>query len=402
MGMHFSSKSDHVTASPVNHLKTPSQDFSYYSSKTSDVTPLTSENNVQQPKPTPHSKDYLTVYQELSGGFELGKDFQSEELGRGTQANVLFSPKPLSLSSYGKSIYVNVPRSQFHIPDYLAKNRKKTVPSFLPYQSTVGKESKVTNYTPTSHPPVSNNFVSSTYNLPPQSSSDHVSIQLRSPDDAQSQTFKRKQPVRSHQVFTVNSSSSLQGSSRHDSFIRDQRVSVTRPSILTDQEKDLSEQNPVSAIQEPREMTDNTLIPITDGFDSTWSRTQTFIQPTKVRKLPANVNKEPGNVAYWPPNPLSASKVSGSTLRSVLWRNGGNTNRLFLQTGPGMSKSSVNKYVVKSRNGYVRSKVYLSKTHYTPHQLDGDKTGKHQQKPAPRQHKYNNSVSHKTKALKEK
>ncbi|XP_037623195.1 uncharacterized protein LOC119486830 isoform X3 [Sebastes umbrosus] len=88
--------SGHVTASPVNPPNSPSQDFSYYSSKTSDITRLNSEN-IQQPTYTPHRKDSLT-------GYGLDNDFQSEELSRVTPANVPSAPMPPSLNSYGKSV----------------------------------------------------------------------------------------------------------------------------------------------------------------------------------------------------------------------------------------------------------------------------------------------------------
>lgn len=366
----------------------PSQDFNYYSSATSNITPLNPEKNIQQPQYTSHSKDSFTGYQKPSGGFELGEDFQSEELGRVTPANVLSAPMPPSLNSYGKSIYVNAPRGQHYIPDYLPKHRERPAPSFQAYQPTVGKESKDINYTPTVHlPAFSGSVSSSSENLSPQSSSGHVGVQTSSPHDAQNQAFSRKQPVRSHLVFTVKPSSSLHGSSGHDGYLGDQSVSVIRPSILTaeakgEEKSDPSEQNLVSAVQEPKQMTDNILIPISGGLDSTQSGIssrvgdvsfnsltnlapasentfsrlvgneamsrnfgikniisdmfptgdihgtrnplgsfsapqrrgmslngdyvgairagllQTFIQPTKVWKRPANVNKEPSTMAY--------------------------------------------------------------------------------------------------------
>ncbi|XP_044049321.1 uncharacterized protein LOC122874890 [Siniperca chuatsi] len=466
--------SGQLTASPVNPPNSPSQDFSYYSSETSNITPLTSEKNIQQPNYTTHGKDSLTGYQKPSGGFELGEDFQSEELGRVTPANVLSAPKPPSLNSYGKSLYVSASRGQLYIPDK-PKHRGRQSVSFQAYQPAVGKESKDINYTPTVHLRVSSGSVSSgSENLSPQSSSGHVGVQTSSPHDAQNE-------VRSHPVFTVKPSSSLHGSSRHDGYLGDQRVSVNQ---AKDEEKsDPSKQNLVSAIQEPKQMTDNTLIPISIGLDSTQSGIssqvgggygdfnsltnlaptsalerafsrlvgnedmsrnfgiknkisdrfptgailgarnpqgsfstpqrrgisgyvgatragllQTSIQPSKVRKRPANVNKEPGNMAYWPPKPLSAAKVSGSTLSGVFRRNGGNTKRLPPQTGSNMSPS-VNTHVVKSRNSYVRGKVSLSKTRYTPYQLDEGKTGKHQWDP--RQRKYKNTISYNVKGFEE-
>ncbi|XP_023284062.1 uncharacterized protein LOC111671225 [Seriola lalandi dorsalis] len=124
-------------------------------------------------------------------------------------------------------------------------------------------------------------------------------------------------------------------------------------------------------------------ISLNDVFATRAGLLQTFLQPTKVQKRPAKVNKEPSNMAYHPPKPLSASKVSGSGLNGVFWRNGGNTKRLPPQTGPNMSPPSVNAYVIKSRNGYVRGKVSLSKTYYTPYRHVEGNTAKDQWKPAP-------------------
>lgn len=471
-GEHFSF-SGHMTAPPVNSPNSPAQDFSYYPSKKSKMPPLTSEKNIQQTIYKPHSKDSLTVYEKPSGGFELGEDFQSEELGNEIPGDVS-APNPPPLNSYGKSIYVSARKGQLNIPDYLLKHRERPAPSFQPYQPTVGKESRYINDSPTVHQPVSISSVSSSSNLSPQSSSGHVGVQLSSPHDSQNQAFNRKQPVRSHHVFNVKPPSSLHGSSRHDGYLGDQRVSMAGPSILTDQEKDeeisdLSEYYPVSAIQESKQMTDNTLTPISDGLDSTQSEIsspvkfeyssfnslsnlappsasvfsrlvgnevmsrnfgikniisdrfptgdihgarnilgsfftpqrrgmslnggyigatragllQTFIQPTKVWNRPTNVNKEPGNMAYQTPNPPSASKVFGSTVNGGIWRNGGKTKTRSPLTGRSSSTPFVNAYIMKSRNSYARGKVTLSKTHYDPYQLDEEKTGAHQWKPAP-------------------
>lgn len=110
-------------------------------------------------------------------------------------------------------------------------------------------------------------------------------------------------------------------------------------------------------------------------------------------------NFQTRNLAYWPPKPLSASKLSGTTLSGVFQRNGGNTERLPPQTDPHKSPPSVNTYVVKSRNSYVRGKVFLSKTSYTSYHLEECKTGKLQW--YPRQHRYRNTVSHNVKGFKE-
>ncbi|XP_028442150.1 uncharacterized protein LOC114560745 [Perca flavescens] len=346
--------SGHVTVPPVNPLNSPSQDFSDYLSKKSNVTPRTSGK--KQPK------------------------YKSHKV---TPADVLSAPMPPSSNSYGKSLYVGAPRDQLFFPDYLPKHREKTAQSFQAYQPTVGKESKDISYTPTTHLSVSTSSVSSSSDYSsPRSSSSHVGVQTSSPHDSQNQAFHRKQPVRFHPMFSVKPSSSLHGSSRHDCYLGDQTVSIQRPYTLTakakDEEKsDLSKLNLVS--QGPKQIADrNPLSSFTtslrrgislNGGRESVTRAgllQTIIQPTKAWKHPANMNKEPGNVAYWPLKPLSASKGSASTLSGVFRRNGGNTKKLPPQTGSNMSPPSVNTYVDKSRNSYVLRKVSLSKTRYAP------------------------------------
>ncbi|KAL7402862.1 hypothetical protein ABVT39_020937 [Epinephelus coioides] len=390
--------SSHVTAFPVNPPNSPSQDF--------NITPLTTEKNIQQPEYTSHSEDTSTGYQKPSGGSELGKDFQNEE-----QGSVLSAPMPPS--SYGNSVYVSAPRRQHYIPEYQPKHRDRPAFSFQAYQPTVGKKPKDKNYTPTAHLPASTGSVSSSSDDPSsQSSSGHVGVQTSSPHDAQDQVFNRKKPVRFH---PVKPPSSLQGSNGHNSYLRDQTVSVSRPFMLNTHTKD-EKQNLVSSTQEAKQMAHNPFIPVSSGSGLTQSgipsqvgdaifNTITNSAPTSASdrafsRLAGNeiMSRKFGikNIisdirgarnllgSFLTPRrrgiflnggyvskPLSASKVSASTLSGVFWRNSGNTKRLPPQTGPNMSPPPA--YIVQSRNGFMRSKVSLSNTHYAPYQLDGYK-----------------------------
>ncbi|KAM7396561.1 hypothetical protein PAMP_019594 [Pampus punctatissimus] len=402
-GEDFSS-SGHRTASPLDPQVSSAQDLRYYSSK-QKIHPYTS-----------HSKDF-PEYQKPSDASKLSKYFQSGNPDKVTPQ------KPSS--SYGKGFYVRAPRIQpplSNVPDQLLTHVERPAPSLQRYQSTVSKESKDINFSPAVHLPVSSGSVSSSPNiLSPQSSSGHVGVQASS-HERQNQVFSRKQPVKSHLWFTVKPSSSLHGSSIHNGYVVDQSVSVPHHSILyartKDEKSDLSKQALVSAIEEPKRITENDLdvsfnsltnvaptsksnkaflagnevmsrsfgtqnmysdmfpndmygvrkpllrqsISLNEDYVSA-TRTglpQTFIQPTK-EKHPANMNKKPSR-------PLKllhpTSEVFGSTLSGVLWRNDGYRKRL--QTGPDRSLSSVNAYVV-SRNGYIRDKVSQSKSRYTPH-----------------------------------
>lgn len=106
---------------------------------------------------------------------------------------------------------------------------------------------------------------------------------------------------------------------------------------------------------------------------STDGRLQTFTQPTKEGKRPANGNKKSSIMALRPPK-QSTDKSSDSTLNGVFRKNDRDRKRLPLYTGANMSPPLVKTYVVKSRNGYVRARVSLSKTRYTPNLLTEGKT----------------------------
>lgn len=447
---------------PVSPPNSPFQDQSYYSIKKSRIKSLTSDENIHQPKYSFQSGVSLTGYQQPSAGFELGNDFQREELHRETESELRSLQKPLN--SYGKSIYVTAPRVQFYIPDNISKH-KRPDQSVHTYQPTVDKD---INSDPSDHLPVSTGPASSSSDLSPQSSSSsHMSVEASSSHDPRHQEFNRK-PIRSN-LFIMKPSSSSHDSSRHDGHLGNQRVDVSRPSTLTaqaeDEEKsDLSKQNLGFAIQEPKQMNDYSLIPPSPGLDSTQSAISspfsddnasfdyptnlpstsepkkassrllgnevmsktfeiknmisdrfphsarklqdlfptkqkqgitlnagslgstragllhTFAQSTKVQRRPASGNRD----FYRPHKPLSTSKLSGSTLNGVFWREGSNTKRLPPQTGPKTSPPFVSAYVTQSRNGYARHKVFLSKTSYTPYRHFEGKAAKDQWKPDPR------------------
>ncbi|XP_029290554.1 uncharacterized protein LOC115010203 [Cottoperca gobio] len=245
----------------VNPPNSPSQYFSNHLSKPSNIMPLTSEN-IQQPK--------YTRYRKPSGGFGNLHHIQSEELNRGTPANVL---------SYTNNFYVDSPRGQ-HSIEYLPKERPAK--SFQAYQPTFNKESKDINYTPTAHLSVSSGYVSASPVYPsPQSSSGHVSVQTSSPHDAQKEAFTRKQPVSLHRLFTVKPSSSLYGSSRHDDYLQGKIVHFSHPSTLSTQAKDekpdLFKQHLVSATRGLKQKAGHNLNLISSGFDSTHSGISSWV-----------------------------------------------------------------------------------------------------------------------------
>ncbi|XP_058502066.1 uncharacterized protein LOC131470334 [Solea solea] len=464
--------SNHVTSSPVNPPDSPSQDLSHYSSRKSSIKPLTSEKiihyelgyqreepsrvpNLLYPQEPPSLTSYgksifveaprtqfyipsnVSKHRERPTQTQSPPTRQPTEPHRVTVANLLYPQQPWSLNSYGKSIFVEAPRTQFYIPVNASKHRERSVQT---HQPTVGKESKDINSTPTILP-TSTGSVFSNSDRSPQSSSGHTRVETSRSHDPQHHVFlSRKQPIKSYQHFTVKPPSFSPDSERLVSNLRNQRVTVSRPSIVSgqarDEKSDQSEQNGGSVIQDPKQMNDLISIPTTYGSDSTlsgisswvsdvdvtspinfsptsepkkpfsmefenevmsrdvnskrfpsgvrnlqglFSYLQTrgpphsFMQPTKLQKLPASVNREHGNRVHRLFKPSLTSKGSVSTLPSVSWRNGSNAQKGLPQ-----------KYIIQSRNGYIRGKVSLSKTRYTPYQHAEVNTAEHRWKPHPR------------------
>ncbi|XP_062245579.1 uncharacterized protein LOC133954974 [Platichthys flesus] len=121
--------------------------------------------------------------------------------------------------------------------------------------------------------------------------------------------------------------------------------------------------------------------------DTTTDPLHILTQPTNVQKRLVNVNRKLSTTASRPSKTLSTSKVSASTPVGVFWRKSGNTKRLPPQRGSKASPKPINTYVKQSRNSYVRSKVFLSKSRYSPYQHAEDKTIKDQWKSDPAQEK---------------
>ncbi|XP_060892945.1 uncharacterized protein LOC132973470 [Labrus mixtus] len=373
-------------------------DLNYYDNKMTTVIPQTPEKYIQTSDYTPQSKDHFAGYQKQSVGFKLG-DFQSEEPSRWTPNNFLSAPKPRSPNSYRKSVYVSAPRGQLHFPDYVPKHREIPTPTFPAYL-----ESNRVNENPPVHRPASVGSVSSSSENPSsQSLSGHVGVQTSSPND-----------------ITMNPSSSL-----YDGYLKAQGVSVTQ------EKSNPSEQNLISAIQESKQITEDTLLPFSNSLESTQSGVlsqlgyATFNSPSsapasetdlrlvgnEVKRKNTVIKNEISYGAVRPPDLFSASqgrrlggyagrlqtfiqptnewrrpadvnrepgntayqhpkpRVSAPTLNGLFWRKRVDTKRLP-QTGFIMSSPSAHTYVVKSQKRYVRGKVFRSKTRYDPHQLN--------------------------------
>lgn len=404
--------SGHVTATPVNPPNSPAHNFRNYSS-----TKRTTEKNLQQrPKYTFKSKASLTKDRKRSG-LKFGKDVKSQELSRVTSANILTTPMPPSFNSYGHVVYVSEPRGQHYNPDYQPEHRKRVAKSSRAHQPIVGQQSNYIN--PTARLPVSTGHVPLSSNNPsPQNSSVLVGVQTSSPHNAQNLAFIRKKPVGFYTTLTAQPSSGLHGPSRHDGYLQDRRVNVSRPSTLTaqpkDEKSDASKQNRVTATRRSKQKAEKIRTPVSSRLDSTKTgisslflvgdanvNSITNLAPTSASERPfsrlvANnvrarnfgINNEISDIrgarkSLGFSSPLrrgisrnrdyaSATRPGGHAFRKLtkLWKRRGIMNKkpgnVFYYRPKLLSASpSVNSYIVQSRNSYLRSKGLLYTIRWT-------------------------------------
>lgn len=336
-GEHFSSFSSLMTPPPIYPSNSPAQDFSYLSK----MLPLSWEKDIQETRHTPDSKESLTVHEPPSG------DLQREEQWTQIAADVLSAPNPSPLNSYGRHIY-GAPKRPLNIPNYFANHWEQL--SFKPYQPTGGEDSEKMNHAPTVHLP----SVLSNADLSPGGSRGRVGVQLNRP----------QQPVRSHHVFKMKPSRSPDG------YFTDQRVRVNQASGYNRNIVSHRFPNFPHMFFTPQRRGAS----LNGGFlrATGGGPRQSKIQRNKQRNHPTNVNKEPGNAAYWSPNPISAFKMSSSAKSGNFHKKRGDTRRPPQTLHSAYYQPSLQSYTVKSRNSYFRGKAWLSKTHYAPYKLYED------------------------------
>ncbi|XP_034541689.1 uncharacterized protein LOC117814453 [Notolabrus celidotus] len=403
-----------------------SPDYSYHSSKTTNMQSITAENNIQPPKYTPYDTGNVEEHYYPSAGREFSQDFQKDEAASVTDTTVMPAPKPESLNSYGKSVYVNAPRGQLPIPEYEPKQREIPAPTFPSYQPAVGQES-VAFVSLSSENPSSESISGRVGAL---TSSPHY-IAVKPPShyldgnhrEHPVQTFISPAKVEKEEKLnptvqnlisatqnqktitdnflpsnSVGSDSKVRissqvgtGYSSFNSFINLAPASETtfsRPAGHKVMSRNLGLQNELSGghfrflsgdVFGAKRHLGSFPTPEKQGFSVNGGYTsavraghfQTFIQPNEVWKHPSFVRKErKTNKAFQYLRPLSASSVSDSTVRGLFWRTGVNTQRLPPQTGAVMSPLSSHSYTVKSENNYSRGKLSQSKTYYDPNQLN--------------------------------
>lgn len=333
----------HVTESPVNTVNHPPPGFTHVSSETSNIMPQRSEWILQPQAEMPHSEEPVTEYREPYAAS------RGEEVGKKTAAG------PSPSKSYGKSVRVSLPRSQLSVPPYLPRHRERPAPSFLFKQPTDGSKSRDLKYTPTFPQPASSGSASSSSGIhSPQSSSDYVEVQTSNPSNAWNQDDNSKQPVSAHRVVNVKHPDS----SSYDGYLRDQIISATHPSPLTGPKEDvvssdLFDQNPVSSIQEPQQIADNSLIPISGG--------------SAQRRIPSPVDyaslKSLSNLA---PTTDSQTAFSRSLENEVTFRNFGTKNMLRFPTVDRSGRNGLDSFILSKKRSLLRDVGRVGGTKASP------------------------------------
>lgn len=354
---HGSSYSEHVTAPPVNPANSPSQDFSQYSSETSNLTPYWKD--MLKPVHASYSRDPLMGYWRPPGGFELTKDFH-----RASQTDVPPAKNLPSAYSYGKKH----PLSMQH---YWPKYKTRIGASVQPGKPTDSKELRTVKYASNIHWPPSGS-VSLSFNDPlPQWRRGHMGYQ-RSPQYPQIPHYKQKQMDRARWMFTAKPLSFVPGY---------QKVSAV-PFVLNagakHENSNLYNQELFSAFQKPHY--NRLRNPPQSGLTSYGVRNTlgSFSKPQRQtvrserlrpfmqsnRHMPrVSVSRRPRHLANWPSE--QQPKPTGLMPKCVIKRN---TKSLLPQESRNTSPSSP---YVKSKNRFTRVVAYLSKVCFTPRTVQG-------------------------------
>lgn len=350
---HGSSYSEHVTAPPVNPANSPSQDFSQYSSETSNLTPYWKD--MLKPEHASYSRDPLFGYWRPPGGFELTKDFH-----RASQTDVPPAKNLPSVYSYGKKHH---PSMQHYWPKY----KTRIGASVQAGQPTDSKELRTVKNASNVHWPPSSGSVSLSFNDPlPQWRRGHMGYQS-SPQYPQIPHYKQKQMDRARWMFTAKPLSFVPGY---------QKVSAV-PFVLNAHAKhensNLYNQKLLSAFQKQhynrlRGLASygvrNTLGSFSKPQRQTVmsERLQPFMHSN--RHMPrVSVRRRPRHLANWPSE--QQPKPTGLMPKCVIKRN---TKSLLPQESRNASPSSP---YVKSKNRFTRAVAYLSKVCFTPRTVQG-------------------------------
>lgn len=319
----------------------------------------------------------LLKYESPSGGFQLG-GFQKKDLRVKIPADVLYSP------------HVGH-RNDQNLPDH---NPVQSLYSSRTHQSAVGEEESKGIYHSAVPWPSFGSATSNTDHIPPGHQG-QVGAQLNSPHVPEKETFNRRQPLRSQHIvpktiFGINEpkqttdnvqvfSSGGSGSARWASFpykfdySRNFLANLDLPSASDPifWRKTGYKLNSRNSYMK-NIMSDNPNM--SSSFFTLKNRGASLKGGFGVPADAAIPHRSIQDTIYWPPRPIYALR---NTVNGAFQRKSGARRVLYSRTGGGTSPPF---YATKTRSNYFRSKVSLSKSHFTPH--NWHKTGRHHQKPA--------------------
>ncbi|XP_041852577.1 uncharacterized protein LOC121647319 [Melanotaenia boesemani] len=317
--------SHHKAAYPDEHLRSPSQDFSYFS---------------KTPKKTSRKKVSSVENQMFSGGFKHHKGLHREH-----QAYVPSQQNPPSLDSFS-------PRSQF-FANHVSKEKKKTVPSA---RCKPQKQDRFTVTLPSSSCGSSRHCNYIKYNKVDTGPSTLTAL---TGDEKKSQLHNQnliaafQEPNDYTMTKFRDRSSAWMGMASHGA--KNQLSSLSADDRFLLQHGGYEDAVRAGLVKPIKQLTDHQI-------------------------SPDSINKRSMNLASWPSMLLSEPK--GSDSNCIFWKN---TKSPPTKKSQKLTQSSVNAYV-QSKNRSARGTAYMLKTCYTPYQRAQVKNAKHTWKLAVRQH----------------
>lgn len=320
----------------------------------------------------------LLKYESPSGGFQLG-GFQKKDLRVKIPADVLYSPH------IGH-------RNDQNLPDHVPAHRESLLSRT--HQSAVGEEESKEIYHSAVPWPSFGSAASNTDHIP-QGHQGQVGAQLNSPYVPEEEAFDKRQLLGSQHIapktiFGINEpkqtnddvqvfSSGGSGSTRWASspykvdyslnFLANLDLpSASDSSFWRNIGYKLNSRN----ANMKNIISDNSNMP--SSFFTMKNRGVTLKGGFSGPADAAIPHRSIQDTIYWPTRPIYALR---NTVNDAFQRKSGARRGLYSQRGGSISLPF---YTTKTRSNYLRSKVSLLKSHFTPH--NWHKTGRHHQKPA--------------------
>lgn len=336
-----------------------------------DLDSKTSERMIQE-----SDREDLLKYESPSGGFQLG-GFQKQDLRVKIPADVLYSP------------HVGH-RNDQNLLDHVFAHRKSLYSSSRTHQSAVGEEESNGISHSAVHRPSFGSAASNTDRIP-QGRQGKAGVHLNSPHVPGYETLTRRQPLRSQDVerktiFGINEpkqttddvqvfSSGASASARSPYNVDNSLNFLALPSAP----------DPIFWRKFFYKLNSRNFN-MKNGISDNPNRLSSFFTPenrgTSLKGGfggPAGAATPPSmqDTIYWPPSPIYASR---NPVNRAFQRKSGARRGLYSQTADSIALP----FYTTTRSSYFRSKVSLSKSHFTPHKVNQHKSGRHRQKPAPK------------------